>query len=94
MMDAEMAFVEHKENIEIEARTTIVPSLLFKKEDLLKIAEMVNKLGARWVIQRFNNDQEMTDKKMQGINSPSFSFLEDLKEACLTKFPQLRIEIR
>ncbi|MFH1440403.1 MAG: anaerobic ribonucleoside-triphosphate reductase activating protein [Candidatus Woesearchaeota archaeon] len=85
---------ENKDMIDIEIRTTIVPGLLFKKEDILNIADIVNKLEARWVLQKFNNKTELKDKNMRTINPPSIGFIEDLKEACLKQFPQLRIDIR
>ena len=85
---------ESRDKLDIEIRTTIVPSLLFRKEDILEIAKIVNDLEARWVIQRFDNQQEMADKNMQSINPPSISFLEDIKEACIKQFPKLRVEVK
>jgi pyruvate formate lyase activating enzyme len=89
--------IEHKEkndNIEIEVRTTITPSLLYKKEDIILIADAVNALEARWVFQKFDNTLELNDKNMESLNPPSLNFLEDIKEACLKKYPQLRIDIK
>ncbi|MBS3121781.1 radical SAM protein [Candidatus Woesearchaeota archaeon] len=85
---------EYKDKVDIEARTIIVPSLLFRKEDVIKVAEIVNELDARWVIQRFNNMPELVEKNFEHIHPPSTTFLEDLKEACVKKYPKLRIEIK
>ncbi len=85
---------ESRDKLDIEIRTTIVPSLLFRKEDILEIAKIVNDLEARWVIQRFDNQQEMADRNMQNINPPSLSFLEDIKEACIKQFPKLRVDVK
>lgn len=84
----------YKDMVDIEVKTLVVPSLLFKKEDIVEIASIVDYLDARWVLQRFNNEQELVDKNFKHINPPSISFLEDLKENCLKKYPQLRIEIK
>lgn len=85
---------EYKDKVDIEARTIIVPSLLFRKEDVIKVAEIVNDLDARWVIQRFNNMPELVEKNFEHIHPPSTTFLEDLREACIRKYPKLRIEIK
>jgi len=85
---------ENKDKIDIEIRTTIIPGLLYRKEDILEIANIVNNLNVRWVLQKFTNDEELLNKNFQSINPPSLGFLEDVKEACLVKFPQLRIEIK
>ncbi|MBI4453799.1 anaerobic ribonucleoside-triphosphate reductase activating protein [Candidatus Woesearchaeota archaeon] len=85
---------EYKDKVDIEARTIIVPSLLFRKEDVMKVAEIVNDIDARWVIQRFNNMPELVKKNFEHIHPPSTTFLEDLKEACGKKYPNLRIEIK
>lgn len=84
----------YKDKVDIEVKTLIVPSLLFKKEDIVEIASLVDYLDARWILQRFNNEQDLVDKNFRHINPPSISFLEDLKESCLRKYPQLRIEIK
>lgn len=84
----------YKEIVDIEIRTTIVPGLIFRKEDILEIALVVDQLGARWVLQKFNNQPELADRNMCNINTPSNSFLEDIKEVCVTLFPRLRMEIK
>ncbi|MBT4540037.1 anaerobic ribonucleoside-triphosphate reductase activating protein [Candidatus Woesearchaeota archaeon] len=86
--------IENKDKLEIEIRTTIIPSLLYRKEDILEIANIVNQLNARWVFQKFDNMAELASKNLQSINPPSLSFLEDIKEACIKQYPQLRIEIK
>jgi len=85
---------ESKDKLDIEIRTTVVPSLLFRKEDILEIAKVVNDLEARWVLQRFDNQQEMADKNMQNINPPSMAFLDDVKDACIRQYPKIRIDVR
>jgi pyruvate formate lyase activating enzyme len=75
-----------------EFRTTIVPGLIFKKDDLMKIAEEIKGIDCKWVIQGF--DPENTKKGMYSqINPPSQSFLETIREALLKRYPGLRIEI-
>jgi pyruvate formate lyase activating enzyme len=74
-----------------EFRTTIVPGLLFKKEELMKIAEEIDGIDCRWVLQAFM--PENTKKGYAHLNPPSQSFLETIRESMLKKYPNMRIEI-
>ncbi len=79
--------------IPLEIKTTIIPTLLYRKEDLLEIAEQIKDLDCLWKFKKFSNREKLLDKKFQGLNPPSDRFLEDLREACLRAYPQLRIHI-
>ncbi len=72
-------------------RTVIVPGLIYKKEDILRIGERINGINCVWVLQQFNN--EGIDGMFGKIDSPSIGFLENLKESCMKEFPNLRIQI-
>lgn len=80
-------------NIPLEIRTTIIPTLLYKKEDMLEIARELKDIDCMWKLKKFVNTEKLIDKRFQAINPPSDQFLEDLREACLRNYPQLRIEI-
>lgn len=85
----------YAENIEFEIRTTIVPGLIYRKEDILKIAETIKKLDCTWVLQQFRPDQgDVLDERFTKINSPSKDFLDQLKEAVLKNYPNLRVEVK
>lgn len=85
---------ECNEKIAVEIRTTIVPNLMYKKEDILKIADAIKELNCVWVFQQFQPNANLVDKKFSSINPPSATFLNDLKQSCIKKYPNLRIEIR
>jgi len=86
---------ENENKIEIEIRTTVVPSLIYKKEDILEIAKLIKDLHCRWVLQQFRPDLgQPINPNFKNIDSPSKKFLENLKEFCLKKYPNLRIEIK
>ncbi len=85
----------YSKNLEFEIRTTIVPRLVYKKEDLLKIAEVINKLDCTWVLQQFRSDQgNILDDSLKSVNSPSKEFLQNLKEAILKKYPNMRVVVK
>lgn len=79
---------------EIEIRTTIVPALMYRKEDMLKIASYVGDLKCNWVFQQFDPSGEIVDKRFVELNSPTKEFMETLKRLCLAQHPNLRIEIK
>ncbi|MFW6014404.1 MAG: radical SAM protein [Candidatus Nanoarchaeia archaeon] len=79
-------------NIDIEIRTTIIPGWMYRKEDLIKIAELIKKIDCRWKLQRFEPG-EIVSKRLSEIMPPSEGFMEDLREALQKKYPNLRIDI-
>jgi pyruvate formate lyase activating enzyme len=86
---------EHENKLEIEIRTTIVPSLIYKKEDVLEIADLIHNLHCRWYLQQFRYDMgTLVNPNFKNIDSPSKKFLENLKEFCIKKYPNLRIDIK
>ncbi|MAG08243.1 anaerobic ribonucleoside-triphosphate reductase activating protein [Candidatus Woesearchaeota archaeon] len=85
---------EHQGKVEIEIKTVIVPSLVYKKEDILNIGELIKEINCTWVFQQFDNQKELVDKNLKNIQPASKSFLENLKEFCLKEYPNLRVKIR
>lgn len=79
-------------DLDIEIRTTIIPGWMFRKEDLLKIAELIKKIDCRWRLQRFEPG-EIVSEKLKEIMPPSEGFMEDLREAIQKKYPNLRIDV-
>jgi pyruvate formate lyase activating enzyme len=75
-----------------EFRTTIVPGLIFKKEDLMKIAEEIEGIDCKWVIQAFKPENTKKGAYSQ-INPPSQNFLETIRETLLKKYSRFRIEV-
>ncbi len=85
---------ENQDKIQIEIRTTIVPGLIFRKEDVLEIAKDIYGLNCRWVLQPFKSNKGTLDQKMNNIKSPTKKFLEDLKKLCQKKYSNLRMNIK
>ncbi len=79
-------------NIYVEFRTLIVPSLMYKKEDLLEIADIVKDFNCLWTLTKFQPGNCLV-KRFDAIDPPSEMFLENLKEIILQKFPKLMIEV-
>lgn len=78
--------------LEIEIRTTVVPGLMYRKEDILEIAKELTGLKCRWRLQQFRPDfAKLVDKKFKNINPPNKEFLAGLKEACQKSYHDLSI---
>ncbi|MGM5482216.1 MAG: radical SAM protein [Nanobdellota archaeon] len=78
--------------INLEFQTTIIPSLMFRKEDLLSIAKFIKNMECRWNICRFQ-PVNINSKSFYNIKPPSEFFLQDLKESIQKEHPQLRIDL-
>lgn len=85
---------ENQDKIQIEIRTTIVPGIIFRKEDVLEIAKDIHELNCRWVLQPFKSDKGTLDQKISNIKSPTKKFLDNLKKVCQKKYSNLRMNIR
>jgi len=87
---------KYQDKVFIEFKTVIIPSYIFKKEDLLQIAELIKDFDARWVLQQFEPDGErqLVDKNLMNISPPTKKFMENLRDTCQKKYPGLRIDIR
>ncbi len=87
---------KYQDKVFIEFKTVIIPSYIFKKEDLLQIAEVIKDFDARWILQQFevSDERQLVDKNMENIAPPTKKFIENLRDACQKKYPNLRIDIR
>jgi len=85
---------KNQDKIQVELRTTIVPGLIFRKNDILEIAKEVSGLNCRWVLQPFISNKGTLDPKLDNIESPTKKFLENLKKECQKKYSKLRIDIK
>ncbi|MCK4553658.1 anaerobic ribonucleoside-triphosphate reductase activating protein [Candidatus Parcubacteria bacterium] len=63
-----------------EFRTTIVPGLLNKKDDIGKIAKII-KGADKWYLQQFKSDTDLVNKKMEKVEPYSARELEEMCEA-------------
>ncbi|MBI2546636.1 4Fe-4S cluster-binding domain-containing protein [Candidatus Woesearchaeota archaeon] len=79
--------------LQLQFRTTIVPGLLYRKEDILEIAKIIRHFSCTWKLEQFNPSLPTLNPNMQNLFPVSQQFMENLKEACLEQYPNLRIEI-
>jgi pyruvate formate lyase activating enzyme len=86
------AYQVRNPKVEIEFRTTIIPSIVFKKEHILAIAELVQGFDCTLRLQQFR-PQTALDKKLRSINPPTREFLETLRDAVQKQYPNLRVVI-
>lgn len=90
-----LSLLKGNKKLNVDVRTTIIPSIMFNKEHILRIASEIKGLGCRWILQQFQpNLGKLTNGNMKELNSPSQGFLENLKENCLNSYPELNIEIK
>lgn len=81
---------EKNKNFDFEFRTTLCPPFV-KKEDLLNIAEFINKTKSKWYLQQFRKLSDLIDNSLLLINSYSLKDLENIEKEILTKFPQIKL---
>jgi pyruvate formate lyase activating enzyme len=94
-IEKSIKILKQYDDVEIEIRTTVVPSLVYKKEDILKIAKLIDGLHCTWVLQQFRPEMgELINPHLKNIDAPSKKFINNLKNMCLREFPNLRIEVK
>jgi len=85
---------QYENQIQVEFRTTIVPGLLFRKEDFFKIAEEIALINSTWILQGFKKGNYLVDHMFKEVKSPSENFIETLKKQILRRYHHLNIEIQ
>ncbi|MFW6449982.1 MAG: radical SAM protein [Nanoarchaeota archaeon] len=83
---------KYEREIEIEFVTTVIPSLVFRKEDFLAIANKIQDIECRWCLTKFQPGDTVSNN-FSDLKPPSDLFLEDLKENIQKSYPQLRIDL-
>ncbi len=83
----------NNDKIQLQFKTTIIPSLLYKKEEILKMARIIRHFNSTWKLEQFNPKVPTLDQNLKNFNSVSPQFMENLKESCLEQYPNLRIQI-
>jgi pyruvate-formate lyase-activating enzyme len=79
-------------SMKVKIITTVVPGLMFRKEDILKLAKIADDLNASFILQQFDN-AICYDTRYMSIKPASYDFLQNLKELAREQFPTLHIEI-
>lgn len=78
------------DKVEIEIVTTIIPGLIFRKEDLLNIAHEIEALDCTWTLKRFEPGNTLS-RSFMNIKPPSHTFLQDLKDSIQKKYYHIRM---
>ena len=82
---------KHQHDVAVDIKTVIVPGLLFRKEELYKIAERLDWFNGRWVLTPFSPVN--THAKWQSIEPPGELFMEQLVQDLQEKYPHLHIAL-
>lgn len=64
---------------------------MYKKEDVIDIAKNIKGVEGIWVLEQFSNED--VDGAFGSIMKPSVKFLKNLRDICLKKYPNLRIQV-
>lgn len=84
-----------RNNIDFEIRTTIVPGLIYKVEDLQDIAKSIQDIECTWVLQQFRSDfGNILDPILINIKPPTKAYIENLRREILKEHPRMHIEIK
>ncbi len=81
---------KYQDAVEIIIRTTITPTLVSRKEDLLKIAEKIDDMVCVWELVSFS-PENVDDRRFSAIRPPSREFLENLAGTIRKMYPRLRV---
>ncbi|MBN2566601.1 hypothetical protein JXB02_00775 [Candidatus Woesearchaeota archaeon] len=79
--------------LQVEVLTLVVPSVLYKKEDLLDIASHIEPLHAVWWLEQFDPEAPAADRRLGALNPPSIPFMKNLRDAVLARFPRMEIRL-
>lgn len=86
-------FILKDANIEVEVVTPIIPGYIYRKEQLIEIAQLLDEYDRhKWTLQSFRNDLgDLNSKLFNNVNSPNH--LESLQNELQKKFKNLEIKI-
>ncbi len=84
---------EKNKNFDFEFRTTICP-LFVKKEDLLSIAEFVNRTNSTWYLQQFRKLSDLLDSSLLLVAPYTLEVLKNIEMEIFTKFPKIKLHKR
>lgn len=74
----------------ITFKTLITPGLLYKKEEILGIASLLDGFDAEWLLLSFSPERVL-DSTLKGVSPPTTRFLETLASFVRKKYPAMRI---
>ncbi|MEM4267511.1 MAG: radical SAM protein [Candidatus Woesearchaeota archaeon] len=91
-IDVLKEFQAKNPKLDIEFRTTIIPGNIYRKEHILEIADKISGFYSRYRLQQYR-PENVADKNMKNINSPSKEFLKNLANAIRKQYPDMRVVV-
>lgn len=90
-----LSIVKKHHNITLDIRTTIVPGLIYTKEDIMQIAHHIHDIPCVWIFQQFQNNQgHIASKMFTGLQPPTNRLMQHIKDHVLKTYPNLTIKIK
>ncbi len=81
-----------REAVTLTFRTLITPGILYRKEEILAIASMLDGLDAEWLLAPFSPEVTL-DPALGGVAPPTPKFLENLASFVRKEHPGLRVSV-
>jgi len=84
---------EYQDKVDIEFRTTVIPTLVSRKEDLLAIAEEIADIECNWVLTQYDPSR-VVNRRFSDIKPPSVGFMVNLKDTIQKRNPKIRVTVQ
>ena len=68
--------------------------MFVKKEDLLSIAEFVNRTNSTWYLQQFRKLSDLLDSSLLLVAPYTLEVLKNIEMEIFTKFPKIKLHKR
>ncbi len=81
-----------EEEVVITFLTLITPGLVYKKEDVLALADLLDGFDAEWHLVPFNPAVTL-DSGLRGVAPPTTKFLENLASFIRKEYPNARVRV-
>jgi len=87
-----LSLLRQHDGVTARFKTIITPGLLYRKEDILAIAQLLKGFEAEWTLEPF--DPAVTlDASLSGVAPPTSRFLENLAGFVRQAYPKMRVRV-
>lgn len=86
------SLANRERDVKLSFLTVITPGLLYKKEDLLELARLIEPCDAEWQLHPFSPERTL-DPTLKGVSPPTKKFLATLLTFIKKEFPTLQVSI-
>jgi pyruvate formate lyase activating enzyme len=87
-----LALLRQHDGVTITFKTVITPGILYKKEDLLGIAQLLRGFDAEWLLVPFDPTNTL-DPTLKAVAPSTERFLENLAGFVKQQYPKLRVKV-